>query len=101
MQGRSLAALLKGQTASVRESFLYEYFFDPPIPGVPEMRGVRNQRWAYVTYPGLSEGEELYSLDADPSELSNVAALPDRAAVKRTLRDELEQLLASTGPTGP
>lgn len=100
MQGRSLAPVLRGADA-VRDSFLYEYFSDPLIPGVPEMRGIRTDHWAYVTYPQLPGGEELYELDRDPGELSTLAAAPDRAAVKLDLQTQLERLLTSTGATTP
>jgi N-acetylglucosamine-6-sulfatase len=101
MQGRSLVGLLRGQAAGMRSSFLYEYFSDSLIPGVPAMQGVRTDHWAYVTYPGLSGAEELYDLDADPGELTSLAAVPERDAVKRAMRDELDRLLATTGGASP
>ncbi len=101
MQGRSLVPLLRGTATSLRDAFLYEYFSDPLIPGVPEMRGVRTPGWTYVTYPALPGGEELYELGSDPGELTTLAAAPDRAAVKLDLRQRLDQLLASTGATPP
>ncbi len=99
MQGRSLVPLLRGTAASVRDSFLYEYFPDPLIPGVPEMRGVRTAGWTYVTYPALPGAEELYELNGDPGEMTTLATAPDRAAVKLDLQKRLDQLLASTGAT--
>jgi arylsulfatase A-like enzyme len=101
MQGRSLVGLLRGQAATVRDSFLYEYFSDAYIPGVPAMLGVRTERWAYVTYPRLPDAEELYDLDHDPGELTSLAAVADRAAVKADLRGQLDRLLASTGGVSP
>jgi N-acetylglucosamine-6-sulfatase len=101
MQGRSLVGLLRGQATGVRDSFLYEYYSDPLIPGVPAMLGVRTERWAYVTYPGLPDGEELYDLDRDPGELTSLASVPERGPVKAQLRDELARLLASTGGVAP
>ena len=97
MQGRSLAGLLRREAASVRDSFLYEYFADANIPGVPAMLGVRTTSWAYVTYPGLAQGDELYDLERDPDELQNLADASARAGTKADLRAELERLLASTG----
>jgi N-acetylglucosamine-6-sulfatase len=101
MQGRSLVGLLRGQVAAVRDSFLYEYFSDALIPGVPAMLGVRTARWAYVTYPGLPDAEELYDIDRDPAELTSLAAVPERAAVKADLHDQLDRLLASTSAASP
>ena len=101
MQGTSLVPLLRGQTTSVRDSFLYEYFSDPLIPGVPAMTGVRTERWTYVRYPGIPDVEELYDLNLDPSELNNLAAATDHATVKADLRNQLNRLLAATGGASP
>jgi N-acetylglucosamine-6-sulfatase len=97
MQGRSLAGLLRRQAASVRDSFLYEYFADNLIPGVPAMLGIRTASWTYVTYPGLAQGDELYDLERDPDELTNLADALARAGTRADLRAQLERLLASTG----
>src|SRR5262249_47295170 len=97
MQGRSLVGLLHRDSAAVRDSFLYEYFQDALIPGVPAMFGIRSASWTYVTYPGLAQGDELYDLDRDPEELTNLADAPGRAGTKADLRSELDRLLASTG----
>jgi len=99
MQGRSLVGLLRGQAERVRDSFLYEYFSDALIPGVPAILGVRTERWAYVTYPRLPPDEELYDLEADPLELTSLSAVAERAPAKAELRSELGRLLASTGGT--
>ena len=65
------------------------------------MLGIRTERWAYVTYPQLPDTEELYDLDHDPGELTSLAAVTDRAAVKADLRGQLDRLLASTGGVSP
>ncbi len=101
MQGRSLAGLLRGEVGAVRDSFLYEYFLDGLIPGVPPMVGVRTDHFAYVTYPDGSDNEELYDLDRDPDEMTNLAAAPERSATRLDLRNQLDRLLASTGGAMP
>jgi arylsulfatase A-like enzyme len=96
MQGRSLAGLVAGGPP-VRDSFLYEYFADPVVPAIPTMVGVRTERWAYVTYPGRGTEEELYDLDADPSEITSLSDAPAYASSRLGLRTELQRLLAATG----
>jgi hypothetical protein len=100
MQGRSLAGLVRGQSNSVRDSFMYEYFADALIPGVPAMQGVRTNRWTYVSYPGLGQ-EELYDLEGDPGELTNQSSTPERLQVKVSMREELTRLQIETNAPPP
>jgi N-acetylglucosamine-6-sulfatase len=76
LQGRSLMPLLKGAAIGWREDFLIEYFSDTVFPRIRNMgyQAVRTQRWKYIQYQELKEMDELYDLQSDPHELSNVIA---------------------------
>ncbi len=54
--------------------------------GRPKM--VRTDRWKYV-YDPMDPVDELYDMDNDPWELTNVAAFPEYADVRSELRDRL------------
>jgi arylsulfatase A-like enzyme len=54
--------------------------------GRPKM--VRAGRYKYI-YDPMDETDELYDLEADPWELTNVAREPTHAAARRELRDRL------------
>jgi len=97
VQGRSLRPLLEGSAGSWRTSFLYEYFQEGWLPGIPTMLGVRTDRWKYVRYPEIEDLDELYDLSADPHELRNLAADPDSRQHLEAMRAELERLLEETG----
>lgn len=98
VQGRSFLPLLRGEKVEWRRSWLYEYFQEDWLPGVPTMLGVRTERWKYIRYPDLpGELEELYDLEKDPYELRNLAADPAYAEQLKALRGELERLLKETG----
>lgn len=57
--------------------------------GVPYYVALRHGRYKYVRYLGAKEPDELYDIQSDPEELTNLAARPEHRAV----RDRLHQLL--------
>lgn len=75
-----------------RESFLYEYFSDPPFPH-PPIRAIRTRDWKLVTYPGTRFMDELYHLAADPREEKNLIGSGEAAKVEKNLRAELARLI--------
>jgi N-acetylglucosamine-6-sulfatase len=59
--------------------------------------GVRRGPWSYNVY---SDGEdELYNLDSDPYQLTNVAANPGLASLRVSLRADLQRLRTCSGAT--
>jgi N-acetylglucosamine-6-sulfatase len=83
-EGRSLLPLMSG-TAQWRRSFLFEHYGGPG-DGVPSYCGFRSTRWKYVQY--WTGEEELYDLERDPYELSNLRerwALPRRMSYRARL----------------
>ena len=96
VQGMSWKPLLTGASQSLRDSWLYEYFYEPRFAPTPSMQGVRTERWKYVRYPNLDEPEELYDLANDPAEMVNLAGDPARRSDLERMRLELYRLLAET-----
>jgi len=91
VDGRSLAPLLStSPPASWRTAFLVEHRRTPEefayVRAIPNYSAVRTARHNYVEY-GTGE-KELYDLDADPTELTNIF---NRAS--QALRSELEARL--------
>jgi arylsulfatase len=91
MQGRSLNALLTGQTTRHRDSIYCEYFdslalYDPP----PMAVCVRTEEYKLVFYQKLPMGE-LYDLQKDPSETNNLWG----ESSARSAREMMMQLMAS------
>jgi N-acetylglucosamine-6-sulfatase len=88
MQGRSLLPLLADPRAEHRDALLYAYYFEPPYP-TPTLRAVVTPQHKYVEYDGLPP--ELFDLDADPQEQSNLAGGAS-AALEAALAQRLEAL---------
>ena len=56
---------------------------------------LRTERYRYSMWNGGAEGEELYDYSRDPRELKNLAAAPDQARLKGTLKSRLESIVNS------
>jgi iduronate 2-sulfatase len=81
-QGESLADVLAGSTAGVREA-AYSMTRSGHL--------LRTQRWAYMEY---ADGEaELYDMLADPRQFKNLARAPEHVATVETLAGELQAKL--------
>ncbi|MBL8230220.1 MAG: sulfatase [Bryobacterales bacterium] len=86
MQGRSLTPLVQGRSTSWREDFFYEHHFDNG-GWIPSTEGVRNSRYKYTVYTDEpSVTEELYDLEVDMHEETNLARDPRFSAHLAELR---------------
>jgi len=100
MQGRSFKPLLEGGAYRPRASFLYEYWQEAWLPGIPTILGVRSERWKYIAHPEIDDIDELYDLDNDPHEMRNLALDPLYAPQLEVMKRELERLKRETDVLG-
>jgi arylsulfatase A-like enzyme len=90
VNGMSVAPLLSNSAASWRTDFLNEHW-NGKIPTNALVKGEFNgATWKYIEY--VTGETELYDLDADPFELTNVTNVPANAALKATMAGRLHQL---------
>ena len=90
IQGRSLLPLLTGADAAWRESVMVEFYtYENPMPWLTDMdyRAVRTDRYKYIHW--VKHEDELYDLEADPFETTNLIGSPDMTGVVDELRAEL------------
>jgi len=92
MHGSSLVPLLRSKDVNWRRSFLYEA--PTPSLGSQPLFALRTCHYKLVqTYdadgPQRAVFEELYDLEKDPKEMSNVIDEPSYLSVARQLRSEL------------
>ena len=92
VHGRSLAGILRGDVAEVRDALLCEYHGDEF--GLYSQRMLRHGRYKLVYNP--NDLRELYDLTADPAELHNLAYEPHLSDVRIELEGMLLDLLHET-----
>jgi N-acetylglucosamine-6-sulfatase len=96
MQGRSLVPVFENPAAPGRRAWLYEHFPVFPIP-IPGITAIRTERYKYVEYQNNLRPRELFDLQADPREKTNLMETPKGAAQADDLKQELEHLKKATG----
>ncbi|HEY6771671.1 MAG TPA: sulfatase-like hydrolase/transferase, partial [Solirubrobacterales bacterium] len=90
MDGVDLLPLIRDPGAEANRSILFESVD-------LDIYGIRRGPWSYNRY---SDGEEeLYDLDTDPYQLTNVADDPGLASLKASLRADLTRLRTCSGAT--
>ena len=94
MHGSSLVPLLRGKDVNWRRSFLYEA--PTSSLGSRPLLALRTHRYKFVQTFDIDEPqrvvfEELYDLELDPAEMSNVIDEPSHASVAQRLRNDLRR----------
>ncbi len=92
VEGKSLAPIIAGKSAKVRD-LCYTGYRDC-------QRAVRDQRWKLIRYP-LVDQTQLFDLQTDPHELTNLAAKPKHAAKLAEMTALLAQEMAAHGDKAP
>ena len=82
VEGLSLLPVVRGETQRLRDSMFFAY--------MSCQRAVRDERFKYVQYD-VEERKtvQLFDMDADPAEMSNLAEDPEHAGDVERLRDQL------------
>ncbi|GAB4000261.1 sulfatase [Spirosoma daeguense] len=99
MQGRSLTSLMDNQKTPWRTEFFFEHLINLPTVFIPQSEGVLSKDNKYVHYFNLREPadsyEEVYNLNNDPQELTNLAILPRGKGLKNSLLPTFDRLKAA------
>ena len=101
IQGRSLLPLLRGDARDWRHALLVEFYtYENPFPHLMDMdyRAVRTDRYKYIHWMRFPDQAELYDLQTDSLERSNLVNDPRYAGTLAEMRAELQrQVLQAMG----
>ena len=92
IEGKSLVPIIAGKESKVRD-VCYTGYRDC-------QRAVRDQRWKLIRYP-LVDQTQLFDLENDPHELTNLAAQPAHAAKVAEMLALLAEEMATHADTAP
>jgi len=96
MPGKSFIPLLKGDSTNWRDKIFYEYYWEYDFPMTPTVFGVRTDKFKYIRYYGVWDTNELYDLENDPDETTNLIYKPGYADTARKMANELYDWLEQT-----
>lgn len=102
IHGESIREMVLGDKDQWRKSWVYHYNYEKQFPYTPNVRALRTDRWKYIRYPhgdGSPDRHmaELYDIEKDPNETTNLIGDPQHGKLIVELRAELDQRLRETG----
>ncbi len=97
MQGDSFLPILQGEDPDWREAMLYEYFWEHTFPQTPTVFGVRTEHHKYMRYHGIFDLNELYDMDNDPKEMTNLIDDAASHEVRQDMQKRLDSLMKEYG----
>jgi arylsulfatase A-like enzyme len=92
LDGKSLKPVIEGKSSGVRDTLFLAYR--------EVQRAVRDSRWKLIRYPQVNV-TQLFDLQTDPDEMTNLADQPQNAERIKSLTTELERWQKSLGDATP
>ncbi|WP_149497228.1 sulfatase family protein [Roseiconus lacunae] len=102
IHGQSIRPLVSGDVDQWRTEWLYYYNYEKQFPYTPNVRAVRGDRFKYIRYPhgdGSKDRHmaELYDMQADPAESTNLVHDAKHAATIAEMERRLIRAMKAVG----
>jgi arylsulfatase A-like enzyme len=101
LQGQSLVPLLEGRDPPWRDAFLYEFYEYPAEHCIRKHRGIRSTRWKLLHFWEQPEEWELFDLETDPDETTNLAGRAEQAGILQEMKQRLAEYRRAIGDVDP
>ncbi len=92
MQGKSMVPLLKGENPIWRKALYYHYYEYPGIHAVKRHIGARTDQYKIIHFYNDIDEWELYDMENDPDELTNVYGRPEYENTQKEMHEILMEL---------
>jgi N-acetylglucosamine-6-sulfatase len=96
MAGRSFISVAQGKAVEWRTGLLYEYYWERNFPQTPTLHALRGDRYKYIHVHGLWDADELYDLQTDPLESSNLIFSEAHQTIVKQMNEQLFDILRQT-----
>jgi N-acetylglucosamine-6-sulfatase len=102
IHGQSIKPLVSGDAGGWRTEWLYYYNYEKQFPYTPNVRSVRGDRFKYIRYPhgdGSPDRHmaELYDMENDPAESTNLVKDPGHRETIREMEQRLIRAMKAVG----
>ena len=92
MQGESFRNLVNGKSKEFRDAIYYTYYEYPAEHMVKRHYGIATDRYKLIHFYYDIDEWELYDLETDPNEMTNVYDDPDYASVREDMHLRLDEI---------
>ena len=97
MDGLDFAPLAQGKQIKWRDYFLYVYYWEKNFPQSPTVFAIRGDRYKYINYYGIWDADELYDLQNDPDETTNLLYTKGYEKIRQDLETRLYTMMDDLG----